>query len=287
MRRIQSIVVSLAAGWLGLRLYQRKRSRRAWQPAARGTAVITGASSGIGAGFARALARQGYDLLLVARREDRLRALAEEIRQVYPVTVDLLIADLSSSQETEYVAMRIAALENLALLVNNAGFGNRGTFVEIPADGHMAMLQVHVAAVMRLTHAALPVMLRRGQGGIIQLSSMTGFTPIGGNAVYGSTKNYLIFFTRSLREELRGSGVRVQALCPGFTRTEIFGEVQPRLPAFLWLETEQVVAESLRGLAEDEAVVIPGTLYKLIALVLRLPGFAALATRLRPFIMRS
>jgi len=235
------------------------------------TALITGASSGIGAAFARRLAEEGYDLVLLARREDRLRSLAAEIQARCPVKVETMKADLSDPADVARVAALIEAMENLTLLVNNAGFGTGGNFASVDLQPELNMIQVHVLASVQLTRAALPGMIARGHGGIINVSSMGGFAPMPGSATYGATKAYLNSFTESLQAELEGTGVRVQALCPGMTITEFHDRAnfkRSMLPSFIWMDAEPVVEASLQGLREGKTIVVPGLLYKLAHTVL-------------------
>jgi uncharacterized protein len=255
---------------------------QSWQQSRPGTALVTGASSGIGAAFARALAREGYDLVLLARREARLKALAAEIISEHPVEVEVLTADLSDPQQVERAAVRIAEIRDLDILVNNAGFGLGGDYAELGIEASLDMVRVHIASMMHLTWAALPAMIARGRGGVINVSSLAAFIPGGGSATYGATKAYLNFFSEALAAELQGSGVRVQALCPGFTYTEIHDRTgRPQLPGFLWMDAEEVAADSLRGLKEDRLIVIPGSVNQMLALVLRLPFIAPLARSVR------
>ena len=183
-------------------------------------ALVTGASSGIGAAFARKLASQGHDLVLVARRQQRLASLADELHEQFCVNVEVLVADLTDAIDVGRVERRIAELRPLDILVNNAGFGIAGKFAETQVDRHLAMIHVHVLASVRFSRAALPGMLARGQGAIINVSSIGAFMPKPGDVTYCATKAYLNTFSEALQAELRGTGVQIQALCPGFTHTE-------------------------------------------------------------------
>lgn len=223
---------------------------------------MTGASSGIGAAFARALAAGGYDLLLVARREEKLKQVQGETGG------EILTADLSTGAGIGVVEERIAAADNLDMLVNNAGLGTMGRFWEASAAGQTAMHQVHVMATMRLTHGALPRMVKRDRGSVINVSSVAGFGQSGtGSVSYSATKGWINSFTEGIALELSeiGSQVRVQALCPGFTVTEFHQaaglDVSP-IPKQLWFSAEDVVDASLRGLARNELYVIPGWRYQ-------------------------
>jgi uncharacterized protein len=227
-------------------------------------ALITGASSGIGAAFARRLAAEGYRLILVARRRDRLDVLAAEIGNA-----EVMQADLTEESGLQLVENRILAAPDLSLLVNNAGFGSMGRFFEIPVDSQDRMHRLHVIATVRLSHAALRGMVPRGAGAIINVSSVAGFGQNPGSVSYCATKTWMNSFTEGLDIELKsaGSPVKVQALCPGFTVTEfqdVIGMDRGRIPAWLWMNAEDVVDASLKGLARDELIVVPGWIYKVI-----------------------
>jgi short-subunit dehydrogenase len=227
-------------------------------------ALITGASSGIGAEFARRLAARGTDLVLVARREDRLVALAGELRERFGIRAETLRADLSDPAGIADVEARIAATGGLDLLINNAGFGTAGKFAEIEPGKPLEMIDVHLTATVRLTRAALPGMIARHRGAVINVSSLAAFFPMPGSAVYAASKSFLNVFSESLALELRGAGVRVQALCPGFTYTEFhdtaeFARFQrSQVPKWLWMTASDVVSASLEALGRDKVIVLPG-----------------------------
>jgi short-subunit dehydrogenase len=224
-------------------------------------ALVTGASSGIGYAFATRLAKDGYRLILVARRADRLEALAKEFGQRYGAGFEVFPADLTRPEELLAVEDRIAGETNLELVVNNAGFGTVGRFVELDPAGEEAEIRLNVLAVVRLTRAALPGMIERGRGAVINVSSMAGFGPSPYMATYAATKSFVNGFTEGLAGELEGSGVRVQALCPGFTRTEfqqVAGASTDDIPGFAWQEADDVVAASLEGLEKGTLVLVPG-----------------------------
>lgn len=237
-------------------------------------ALITGASAGIGRSYAAALASRGYDLILVARSTDRSEALARELRTRHSVQVEAWTADLSTDRDREEVATRIAALPRLDLLVNNAGFATTGKLYKIPLEPQMDMLRLHVLAPMRLTTAALPQMIERKAGGIINVASVAGFLYGPGNINYSATKSYLISFSLGLGTELAGTGVSVQALCPGFTHTEIHKEmphVKKRIPGWMWMDADRVVAISLAQLDRQGPVIcIPGKRNKALKFILGL-----------------
>ena len=239
--------------------------------------LITGASSGIGAAFARALAGPGCRLVLVARRADRLQAPATELEQ-QGAQVETLTADLASEQGIQLVAQKIASEPHLDLLINNAGFGIHGPFAREPLEIQAAMLRVHDEAPLRLTHAALQGMLARSHGAIINVSSVSAYLSNADGVIYSATKSFLTTFSRALHKGLRGTGVKIQALCPGFTHTEfhepsdIMDMDVHSIPAFLWMDARKVVAVSLKALERDQVVVVPGLIYKLAVLLARL-GF--------------
>jgi short-subunit dehydrogenase len=224
-------------------------------------ALVTGASSGIGEAFARALGSAGWDLALVARRRQRLAALSRELEAAHGVRAEPIAADLATSEGLRAVTTRLSRARSLALLVNNAGLGDFMPFAESAWPRGESEIRVNVMAATRLTHAALPGMIRRGRGAVINVSSTAGFTPCPRFALYGATKAFLNSFTEALHLELRGTGVRVQALCPGLTHTEIFeraGGDTSDLPGFLWMEPSDVVAESLAALERGEVICVPG-----------------------------
>jgi short-subunit dehydrogenase len=232
-------------------------------------AAITGASAGIGVTFARKLAARGYDLLLIARREDRLRSLAAELSEAHHIKADFLVADLADSTALERAAERIQGAKNLGLLVNNAGFGLHGLFFESKVAGQIEMHQLHVTATVRLTHAALVNLVAQGYGGVINVASVAGFAQAPGSISYNSTKAWIISFTEGVAVELesKGSAVRVQALCPGFTLSEFHDVLhmdRSAIPQSLWMTADFVVEESLRGWDRGKLIVIPGWRYKLI-----------------------
>ncbi|MFB3826362.1 MAG: SDR family NAD(P)-dependent oxidoreductase [Bryobacteraceae bacterium] len=231
------------------------------------TALVTGASAGLGAAFARQLAARGMQVILVARRPDRLEALAHELRGT-----EALVADLTNPADLERAAARAATVD---LLVNNAGFGTRGFFWEADLAGQEAMCRLHVIAAMRLCHAALGGMTARGRGGIINVSSVAGFGETPGNVSYCSTKAWMNAFTEGLWMELksRNSPVRVQALCPGFVLTEfhdVMGVDRGRIPESWWMKADYVVAESLKGLDRNKLFVIPSAFYRAVVLLQKL-----------------
>ncbi len=234
------------------------------------TALVTGATAGIGAAFARRLAQDGFDLVLVARDVARLEATAAELRHRFGSDVEVLPADLSDRAQLERVEHRLADdARPIDLLVNNAGFGLNRSFLGSEADQLQAQFDVLVTAVLRLTHAAARSMVARGHGSILNVSSIAGFIPGG---AYGAAKAYVTSLSESLNAELAGKGVRVTALCPGFTRTEIHqrsGADTSGIPDWLWLNADAVVDTALRDLERGRAVSVPDLRYKTIAGLVR------------------
>jgi len=241
-------------------------------------ALITGASAGLGRIFAQRLASQAYDLILVARDAARLQTLADELTLQYGVSVEVVAADLGRDEGMRGVAERISKTPRLAFLVNNAGFGTKGKLADRPVAEQATMLKLHVMAPMLLTRAALPGMIERGNGTIINVASVASFVQSAGNVNYCATKAYLRSFSEGLALELVDTGVHVQALCPGFTHTEFHERAaikEDTVPAVLWLDAERVVKESLAQAARRGPVVcIPSVRYKLLVTLLTyLPGW--------------
>ncbi len=228
------------------------------------TVLITGASSGIGAAYARALAAQGKNLILVARRKERLEALAEELHRDHAISAEVLVSDLSKPAGIDQVERRIHEIGRLDMLINNAGFGTTGNFSEIDPATQIDMIHLHVVASVRLCRAALPGMIAQHNGVIINVSSIGAFIPMQGNAMYGATKAFLVTFSEALQRELMGTGVKIQALCPGFTRTEFHNRPELKkldrslIPRFLWGSAEDVVAASLGSLEKQKVTCVPG-----------------------------
>ncbi|RBQ19536.1 short-chain dehydrogenase [Spongiactinospora rosea] len=239
------------------------------------TALITGATAGIGAAFARRLAADGFSLVLVSRDAARLEETAAALTLRYGVPVGVLPADLAREQDLARVADRLR--EGVDLLVNNAGFALPGAFTEVSADEEARMLRVHCEAVLRLTLAAVPWMRSRGRGGVINVGSVAGFFP---NGTYSATKAWVATFSASAGAELAASGVRVMALCPGFVRTEFHQRVgmdTSGIPDHLWLDADRVARTAMRDLALGKLISIPTLRYKAIAACARLvpPALAA------------
>jgi len=236
------------------------------------TALVTGASSGIGAAFADALAGLGVDLVLVARSEQRLRETAARLHAAHAVRVEVIGEDLSREHAADAVTARLAEFElEVDILVNNAGFATQGRYETIPAARDHEQVAVNVAAVVDLTHALLPAMITRGRGTIINVASLGGFQPAPYLAVYGATKAFVLSFSQALAAELHGRGVHVLALCPGPVQTAFFDVLGTRQAAIgQQLSAEAVVAAALLGLERRRSLVVPGWRNRLTATVTRL-----------------
>lgn len=237
--------------------------------AAYARALVTGASRGIGEGFARRLAADGCDLVLVARSADDLHALATELEAANAITADVLVADLADPAGLTAVATLLADLDApIDLLINNAGLGTAGRFVDTDLEHEQALVDVNVTATMRLTHVAARTMDGRGRGAIVNVSSITSFQPGPHAAVYAAGKTLIRHLTEALHEELRRSPVRVQALCPGFTRTAMVagtGADPTALPDAFWSQVSEVVDASLAALERDRVVCVPGRHNRLVS----------------------
>ena len=227
------------------------------------TALITGSTAGIGAAFARRLASDGHDLVLVARDTKRLREQATELHDRHGIEAEVLTADLAEDTGIEAVAARLGDRRNpVDLLINNAGFGNKGRFLEVSMADELTMLKVHCEAVLRLTAAATEAMRARGRGGVVNVASVAAFVPRG---TYGASKAWVVQFTQGVAKDLAGSGVRLMALCPGFVRTEFHeraGMGTDNIPNWMWLDADKLVAAALADLSRGKSLSIPDPRYK-------------------------
>ena len=229
-------------------------------------ALVTGASSGIGRSFAEQLAAVGSDLVVVARRRDRLEELAAELRTAHGITVEVLVADVAEPAQLALVEDRLRA--GVDLLVNNAGAGGQGPFADIPVDDHDQRIRLNVVAPVRLTHAALEAMVPRRSGGILNVSSIAGRQPMPYVATYAATKAYVTAFSNAVHEEVRGHGIAVTNLLPGFTRTEFHGAADINrsfLTEFAWMKADHVARAGLRAVADGRAQCVPGLGYRVLA----------------------
>ncbi len=235
------------------------------------TALVTGPTAGIGQSFAQQLAARGDDLVLVARDVERLEKLAASLRATHGVEVEVLPADLSSREELARVEARLTdPARPVDLLVNNAGFGLKGRFLDNSVEAETAMLDVLVTAVLRLSHAALGAMAERGSGGVINVSSVAAFLPRGS---YSAAKAWVNSFSEWAANEYRPQGVTVTCLCPGFTKTEFHERMdvsRSSAPDFLWLDADELVATALRDFDKGKVFSIPSAQYKVIAGAARL-----------------
>jgi uncharacterized protein len=229
------------------------------------TALITGSTAGIGAAFARKLAADGHDLVLVARDIARLREQATELHDRHGIEAEVLRADLAEDKGIEVVAERLGDRRNpVDLLINNAGFGNKGRYLEVSMADELRMLKVHCEAVLRLTSAAAEAMRERGRGGVVNVASTAAFVPRG---TYGASKAWVVQFTQGAAQDLAGSGVRLMALCPGFVRTEFHkraGMGTDSIPNWMWLDADKVAETALADLARGKSVSIPDPRYKVL-----------------------
>jgi short-subunit dehydrogenase len=244
------------------------------QAFSRPLACVTGASAGLGKVFAKQLAERGFDLLLVARDAERLNSLADELSLQHGITATAHPADLSRDEPMRSLAEKLAKEERLMVLVNNAGFGTKGKLATRPVGEQATMLELHVMAPMLLTRAVVPKMIERREGFVITVASVASFTASMGNVNYCATKAYQRVFMEGLAMELIGTGVRVQALCPGFTHTEFHDRMQidktKGIPTWLWLSADEVVKDSLdNAFGNGPVVVIPNWKYKALVLLLR------------------
>lgn len=235
-------------------------------PSPGSTCLVTGASSGIGAELARALAQRGHGVTLVARREDRLEELATELSESHGVRAETLGCDLGDAGERTRMLASFAELGlEVEVLVNNAGFGTAGRFVDLEQERELEMVRLNVEAVVALCGRFVPEMAGRGRGAVLNVASTAAFQPIPRNATYAATKAFVLSFSDSLHAELKGSGVTVTSLCPGPVRTE-FVEVAnmdraaDSTPSFVWTAPDFVAEQGVKGLEGGKRVVVPGRL---------------------------
>lgn len=236
------------------------------EPSTAGTALVTGASSGIGAAIARELAGRGHALVLVARREERLRSLADELGEAHGVSVEVQARDLAESSERDRLAEAVSAGGRFVeILVNNAGFGSRGRFVRNDRERMVGMVRLNVEAVVDLSGRFLPGMAERGRGAVINVASTASFQPLPGAATYAASKAFVLSFSEAVRTELRGTGVAVTAVCPGPVKTEFtdaagMSGVENTTPDAFWMSAEEIAEASVSGADSDKRVVVPGAL---------------------------
>jgi uncharacterized protein len=242
------------------------------EPSVSSTALVTGASSGIGVAIARELASRGYAVALAARREERLRSLATELTTEHGVSAEAISCDVSDPAEREGLADQLrGGGRTVELLVNNAGFGHQADFARSPRERMTEMVRVNCEAVVDLTSLFLTGMVERGRGSVINIASTASFQPLPGSAVYAATKAFVLSFSEAVRTELRGSGVGVTAVCPGPVRTEFtdvagIGGVEDRTPGAAWMSAEDIARHAVDGAARDKRVVVPGKINRATAL---------------------
>jgi len=239
-------------------------------------ALVTGSTSGIGQMFAYRLAAAGYNLVLVARREELLKQMGDKLMAQYDIEVKYLVADLSCDNQIKKVENYISSLSRIDLLVNNAGFGVAGYFMEVPIDEQMRMVNVHISSTIRFSKAVIPSMTRQGKGYIINLASLAAFFELPGSVMYSTTKAAIVKFSQTLQKEVSSNGIKIQALSPGFTPTAFHSSIKrkaefvDRIPAALWSSTEKVVDVSLAQLDRKRVICVPGLLNTMIYQVSRL-----------------
>ena len=243
------------------------------EPSVSSTALVTGASSGIGAAIAKELASRDYAVTLVARREERLSSLATEISSEHGVAAEVVACDLADPAERDRLESELRSRGRaVELLVNNAGFGHQADFATSPRDRMVGMVRINVETVVDLTARFIPGMVERGRGAVVNIASTASFQPLPGSAVYAASKAFVLSFSEAIRTELRGSGVIVTAVCPGPVRTEFMDVagapgVEERTPGAVWMSPEEIARHAVDGAEHDRRVVVPGTLNRAGALV--------------------
>lgn len=233
--------------------------------------LITGASSGIGEALAIRAASRKHDLVLVARRQDRLNDLSSQLKSAHNIEVEILIADLTVKDQLSKVVARIGQ-GDIDVLINNAGFGSSGPFVELDIDNEINEIDLNINALVALTHSAVRAMKEKRHGTVVNISSVASYQPMAGNAVYGATKSFVTSFSHAIREELSESGVNVMVVCPGPTKTEFFERSRwsnatnkKSYPAIFWQTSQEVADQTFKGIDHHRGVVIPGVGNKLLA----------------------
>lgn len=229
-----------------------------------GAALITGASSGIGAEYSHQLAAQGFDLILIARRKEKLQELSKKLSREYSVNAEVFVADLSILEDNYRIVSKILEMENIDILINNAGYGINNSFLQIDLKEHIDMINVHFTSAVMFCHAALPGMMKRKRGVIINTSSTAAVHKSPMSVMYTSTKTALTVFSEVLREKVKHAGIYIQSLCPGFTYSgfhdteSMKGFQRSWFPKESWMTSEEVVRLSLEAVQGGQVIVIPG-----------------------------
>jgi short-subunit dehydrogenase len=242
------------------------------EPSVSNTALVTGASSGIGAAIAAELASRGFSLILVARREERLLSLATELSSEHGIDVEVIAADVADEGERDRMQLELGGRGRaVEVLVNNAGFGHQADFARSPRERMVEMVRVNVEAVVDLTSRFIGPMVERGRGSVINIASTAAFQPLPGSAVYAASKSFVLSFSEAIRTELRGTGVTVTAVCPGPAKTEFtevagVGGVEQRTPGAVWTSVEEIARQAVDGARRDKRVVVPGMLNRATAI---------------------
>ena len=250
-------------------------------PAPDRTAIVTGASSGIGAELARGLASKGFGVTLIARREDRLQSLASELRSAHDIRAEVVAADMTDESARDGLVKEMADRGlTVDVLVNNAGFSTTGPVYKADVSRELALVRTDVEAVVHLCTLFLPGMVERGQGAVLNVASTAAFQPLPGQAAYGAAKAFVLSYGRAAGAELRGKGVTLTTLCPGPVETEFAqaagfdpDDAESALPKFMWVPAAEVAKAALEGLAKGKPVVIPGMSNRMAA------GFAQVTPR--------
>jgi short-subunit dehydrogenase len=237
------------------------------------TALVTGASSGIGTEIARGLARRGYGVTLVARREERLLELAKELGEEHDVPAGVIACDLGDRDERERLAGELEKLElDVAILVNNAGFGYTGDFVTAPRARQGSMVSLNCEAVVDLSSRYLPGMVARGEGAVMNIASVAAFQPLAGSATYAATKAFVLNFSEAVHQELNGTGVTMTAISPGPVRSEFaeqagVGGAEERTPGMIWMSAEDLAEEAIDAVDKGKRAVVPGRINQATSII--------------------
>jgi uncharacterized protein len=242
------------------------------RPSPGSTCLVTGASSGIGAELARGLAERGHGVTLAARREDRLTELAEELTAEHGIRAETVALDVTDEKARRALLTELEERGQIVeVLINNAGFGSGGAFVELDPDKEASMVRTNVEAVVGMTGSFLPGMVERGRGAILNVASLIAFQPMPFQATYGATKAAVLSFSDALHEEVRAKGVTVTSVCPGPVRTEFgevggFGGADEEIPDRFWLDPDNVAADALDALENGDRITVPGVRNQILAL---------------------